>query len=95
MTSAEYRALNQKQPATPSKPAGKGKTNDDPNEGHSAKEMARIQAARSQAVGYGRRADTNTTFGVPIWVRRYHVLSAAEAEQLDAAFEAIVNHANL
>lgn len=53
-----------------------------------------IQAARRQAVGYGHRADTNTTFGIPVWVRTYRLLSEEEASRLDEVFEKIVNEAN-
>lgn len=71
--------------------APKGKTSADPNEGHSTKEYATIQAARRQAVGYGYRADTNTTFGVPVFVRTYRLLHEAEAARLDALFYEISN----
>ena len=60
-----------------------------PNEGHSAAEYARIQTARRAAVGYGYRADTNTTFGVPVYVRTYRLLHEAEAARLDAVFSEI------
>ena len=50
-----------------------------------------IQAARRQVVGYGYRADTNTTFGVPVYVRTYRLLHEAEAARMDELFYQITN----
>ena len=77
---------------------GKGKTTAEPKERRTreqieAEELAdpKILAARRQVVGYARRADTNTTFGCPVYVRAYRVLHEAEAARLDACFDEITN----
>ena len=53
-----------------------------------------IQQARRKVVGYGRREDTNTTFGCPLYIRTYRVLHQAEADQLDQTFAAILTESN-
>lgn len=62
-----------------------------PPRGRSAKEIAKEQEARRQVVGYGRRADTNTTFGCAVYLRQYRVLHPEEADELDKEFYRITN----
>ena len=83
MTSAELRAL------TARKPAAKGKTSTAPPQAHSAREIAKEQAARQEAVGVGLLAWENPVFGLPCFYRKYRLLDEAQAAELDRQFHLI------
>ena len=92
MTAAEYQAQHgRKSPPRPAKQAERASTPLAPPASPTARQIAKIEAARREAVGVGRLAWTNTTFGYPMPCRKYLLSDEAQAAELDKEFYRITN----